>query len=326
MKVPGSRGVLVLLGLGAMPIGCESSFAPASSLTAVRILAARTDAPYAPPGANVTAEVLAYDGRLDPKGRVMRLYWLVEPCLSPKDDSVGDCYARFQGAYPKDVDLGTRVVEGATAVFRVPEDALSKAPPRPSSVPFASMFLFTAACAGRLRMVGTREGYPDEVPFACFDEAGNRLGAEDFVFGFARSFVYEDRKNANPEAEYVSLDGTKLSSTSTAVIERCTAVKVEQCPAHTLEVYVPDAASEVDPGSVIGKGAPDREQVWATFYANRSKIENEAIVLFDATKGRLVGGKNELRAPSETGDFDLFVVTRDSRSGVSWKSFKLTAK
>jgi hypothetical protein len=322
---------LVRLGAGALAVsglslGCQSDATPASSLETVRILAVRTDTPYAAPGARVTAEVLGYDGRADQGGRAMRISWLRDLCVAPKDDLVSECYRRMATRYANGQELDSLSTPGALAAFDIPADAIAQAPRRPGPTQFATAFVFVAACAGSLRWVGARSTYPDEVPVGCFDTAGNRLGATDFVFAHARIFVYADRTNRNPEIDAVKLDGMALSADAPIEIERCSKNSLDDCPERKIEVELPDTASEIDQSGAVPGAPPDREQVWASFFATRSKLKNEAVILFDSRRGRLGKAENTIKGPIDAGDVDLFVVTHDNRSGVSWKKFVLRAR
>jgi len=223
------------LGAGLLGVACQSDLVPASELGSVRVLAVRTDAPYAAPGARVTAEALTFDGRPDAAGRTMQVSWLKDVCVAPKDDEVGDCYRRLGERYGQGQELDALVTQGAKSTFEVPADAISQSPPRRSPTQFATAFVFVAACAGRLRWIGTRAIYPDEVPVGCFDASGNQLGANDFVFAHARVFVYAERKNQNPDIERVHLDGVALATEAPLEIERCSKAKLEDCPERKLD-------------------------------------------------------------------------------------------
>jgi hypothetical protein len=316
---PIALAALAALALSAA--SCDGGFAPASELTAVRVLAIRSDTPYVRPGATFTAEMLAYDGRLDPPSP-MRLYWLKDVCLSPKGGEPGDCYRRFAGAYATDQDLTPFVDEGRAASFQMPADAgdVEAGPGLPTAL------VFGAACAGRLRFVGVAAAYPDRSPFGCFDERGRRVGDEGFVFAFFRLFVSNDLVNANPTPAAVTLDGVPLPANEPFPLAACAAADVDDCPARKLGVAIGDEQQELDPTSAAPGAAPRREQVWSNFFVSRGKLESEALVLFDGKHGRVPGVTNDFRGPREAGDVDLFVITRDDRSGVTFQAFKLRSE
>lgn len=309
---------LVPWGL-ALASSCASTFDPASELTGVRILGVRSETPYVRPGASFTAEVLAHDARPD-RSRPMRLYWLDDVCLSPTDGKPDDCYRQLEARYPRRQDLTPLVTEGAQATFVMPSGAIGASPAGPT---LPTALVFVAACAGHLEMVGRAAGYPASVPFACVDDRGRRLGADDSVFAFMRLYVSSDLANANPAPGGVTLDGVALPTDRATVLPRCAASSVDDCPALRLAVTIGDESQEVDPTSGPPGGPFVSEQIWATFFATAGKLESEAVILFDGRNGRTSGSDNEYRVPTAAGDVDLFVVTRDNRSGAAFQSFKL---
>lgn len=313
-----ARLTSTVLAMGAALVcgSCKSESTPASLLRSVRILAVRSDTPFVKPGATFTAEVLAYDGRRD-KTPPMRLFWLKDVCLSPTDGLPGDCYRSFARSYPVDQDLTPQLTEGTSASFQAPSETTG---------PQANALVFVAACAGSLRFVGISARYPDRVPFGCFDGAGVRRGDDHFVFAFFRVFIASGLTNSNPEPAAVTLDGNPLTSGVPSSIPRCGKADVDDCPARELAITIGDEQQEVDPSSAPPGQAPQREQVWTSFFASSGKLESETTILFDARRGRLSDTANDYRGPLEAGSVDLFVVTHDNRSGVSWRTFQLTAE
>jgi len=317
------RRAALLLALLAIASSCAEDFESASKLSAVRILGVRSDTPYVRPGATFHAEVLAYDGRANPiaSPRPMRLFWLRDVCLRP---SAEDCYRDLETKYPPNQDLTPLLTEGDHATFTMPADAAPTT--SGDSLPTTSI-LFVAACAGHhLELVGRQAGYPTSAPFACVDSNGRRLGADDFVFAFMRFYVSNDLTNANPTPSGVTLDGVPLSADNPPLtIPRCTRTNIDDCPARKLAVTIGDESQEIDPTSrPPGGEAILREQVWSSFFVSSGKLGSEALVLFDARRGRSTGKvENEYRGPLAPGDVDLFVVTHDNRSGASFQSFKI---
>jgi hypothetical protein len=100
MSVVRTVAVCVLstsLVCGALALACgPAGFPDQNIVTSVRILAARSDLPYAPPGATVHTEVLAVDGR-DGSAKVpMRVYWLPFVCVNPPNDAYYACFAALE--------------------------------------------------------------------------------------------------------------------------------------------------------------------------------------------------------------------------------------
>jgi hypothetical protein len=257
----------------------------------------------------------------------MHLYWLNEPCLAPQAGKVADCYRRFTSRYAQGEVLTSAdppvVVEGDTATFQIPADALSTATPDGSGALSSTMLVFVAACAGRLQMVGARSDFPDESPIGCIDASDTRVDAQGFVFGFARISVFADRRNLNPTISGITIDGTSLDEGTPFPIASCAATNSHDCPGHDLSVLMPDGASEPDPGSVAPGGTPLNEQVWASFFSSAGALDDESVILFDARHGRVTNAHNTFRAPNTTGDVSLFVVAHDNRDGVAWRKLTL---
>jgi hypothetical protein len=321
--------IIATLVTSAVTAGCGNGLDPASKLAGVRLLAVETDSPFAAPGATVTAQVLAFDGRAE-QPEPMRLYWLTEPCLAPGGGRVSDCYRRFSSQYAQGQVLTSAdppaVVEGNTAIFRVPSDALLAAVPDRTGVASSAMLIFVAACAGRLQMVGARPAFPDESPIGCIDASDARLGARDFVFGFARISVFAEEQNLNPVISGLTIDGAPVEEGTPFPVASCPAANADDCPGHQVSVLLPDDTSELDPGSVASGATPNHEQVWASFFATSGKLDAESVILFDARHGRVANAHNTFRAPASPGDITLFVVAHDNRDGVSWRQLTLQSQ
>ncbi|WP_394845110.1 hypothetical protein LZC95_49660 [Pendulispora brunnea] len=314
------RGALSLC-VALLASSCGDEFGPGSRLSTVRILGIRSDTPYVRPGATFTTEVLAYDGRAD-RSRPMRLYWLEDICFSPTDGKPEDCYRQLEAKYPRNQDLTSRVTEGERNTFAMPADAITAAPQ--TSSPRLAL-VFAAACAGHLELVGSAEGYPSSVPFACVDQ-GRRLDANDFVFAFMRVYVSNDLTNANPMPSGVTLDGVPLPTDRPFSFPHCTVQNIDDCPARKLAVTIGNESQEIDPTSGAPGGALLKEQIWSSFFVSSGKLDSESLILFDARHGRTSKAEDEYRGPTVAGNVDLIVVTHDNRSGVAFQSFKLQAE
>ena len=246
MKLPWRTLQSVLLLAGAwMASSCApSGFADPTQITTVRILASGADLPYAPPGADVKLQLLAYDGRKT-KAEAMKLYWLPFVCENPTNDAYYACFQQLASGGGRDggapVDAGEpgdggaeegggsgsfigkggvlQVPTGASFTFRMPSDAVSSHPSTPGApVPYGLAILFNAACAGHLQLVpiDPNNQNPQTVPIGCFDSSGNQLGPDDWVLGFTRVYAYEKDAgvtNANPVISYVDVAGKHLPVT-----------------------------------------------------------------------------------------------------------------
>ena len=120
--------LLPLLLLGAPALGgCSpSDFDPAMLIESVRILASRSDQPYAKPGATVHSQVLAVDGRPDASSNEpMRVFWLPFVCVNPPNDAFYACFSQFESSGASIEQAGTE--PGSTAAARPPLPGPSRA-------------------------------------------------------------------------------------------------------------------------------------------------------------------------------------------------------
>ena len=91
-----SRSLFLVAGALFLAVSAcgPSGFDPESLIESVRILATRSDQPYAKPGATVHSQVLAVDGRQDagPGAEPMRVFWLPFVCVNPPNDTFYSCF------------------------------------------------------------------------------------------------------------------------------------------------------------------------------------------------------------------------------------------
>jgi hypothetical protein len=104
---------LFCLTFAAAGVACgPSDFDPASLIESVRILASRSDKPYAPPGATIHSQVLAVDARPDAStNEPMVVYWLPFVCVNPPNDAYYACFSPFE-ANPGNVAQAGLGVDG----------------------------------------------------------------------------------------------------------------------------------------------------------------------------------------------------------------------
>jgi hypothetical protein len=302
--------------LAALSLACNApSFTPASKVESVRILATHADAPYAAPGATVTMTALAADGRTNP-ATPMTVSWLPLPCVDPPGDAFSGCFPYFAALIPAGVDLGPSLTTGTTFTFQMPADAIANHPTAPGSDPYGLAVVFTFACAGHVEYVPPPAGGPpDAVPFGCFDGAGKRLGADDFVFAYSLVYAFADRTNANPVIDSVTYGGTAIDVDAGVTVPRCTKPKLDDCPTKPLDVVVPASSQEVDPNNLDFNGAALKEEIYVDYYVTAGKVADDTIILYDPHRGRLSGTGDAFTAPQAAGDSWLWVVVHDDRGG-----------
>ena len=338
----GLRTCLVLGGAAAVAAACAGSgFDAQSKVSSVRMFGVRADKPYARPGDVVTLELLATDARRD-KPRPLKIHWIPIVCVNPRDDLYYACFLPAQTLDGGTIDGGTRLVaplpgdggaappagvtsiptgidlsaflpEGPTFQFRMPDDAIVE---RPGSPPYGLAIVFNIACAGQVRFRERSGSNPQQVPIRCTDEAGNDLGADDYVIGINRVYAYADRANANPVVEGVTLDGGAVDPAAGVTVSRCIAQKRDDCSPVKLDLRVSDSSWEESPG--FGGAAPQREQIWVTYYSDLGDFRDEARLLFDPRAGRVSESGIEFRAPYEPSDGTIWAVVHDNRVGASF--------
>jgi len=109
--------LVVVSGLTLAACG-PADFDPATLIESVRILASRSDKPYAPPGSTVHSQVLAVDGRPDAStNEPMHVYWLPFICVNPPNDAYYACFSQFEGNAARAIQTGTTPDGGGTAMI-----------------------------------------------------------------------------------------------------------------------------------------------------------------------------------------------------------------
>jgi hypothetical protein len=303
-------------------LSCEPpTFEPQSLVSSVRILAIGADQPYAAPGASVHLSLLAVDGRRDPPSP-MKLYFLPEPCFNPAGDAYYACFPQFDRVFPRGVDLDAALLATTSFSFSMPENSIVER--ATSVVPYGVAVVFSIACAGHVQYRPPAPGgSPDAIPFACLDDSGRRLGADDFVFAYSLVYSFADRTNSNPIIESVSFGGVPVDPDVGISVAHCTKSKIDDCPPTALDVTVPSASVEPDPGDLDRDGAVLSEQIYVNYYVTGGKVANDAVILFDPREGRLKKTGNDFRPPLAPGEQRLWVVLRDNRGGLSSREFPL---
>ncbi len=334
-----SRKTLVAsLSWAFVLVAClKVDFEPASVVNTVRIFATRADKPYAKPGERVELEVLAFDGRPN-KPRPMNVYWIPLPCINPPRDLYFVCFAQLGGgaanggggggpAIPLEpgTDLTAFLPQGPKYSFTMPETAITSHPPTPGALaPYGLAIIFNIACAGRVKLEAPGDN-PQSVPLGCYDDAGNKLGPDDYVIGFTRVYAYESITNANPELRDVTFEGAPVGPEG-IVVERCQKEQFSECEEKKIGVVVRDEASEPNPLSTDSSGNPQREQLWVAHYGTVGRFDSEIRLLFDPSQGRVPEPDNKIKIPREPGDGTLWLIARDNRGGATWRDVKFTVK
>jgi hypothetical protein len=243
-----------LLVLGVFPalvcawLACgPKGFQDSALVNGVRILATRSDRPYAKPGDTVNLSVLVDDGRSS-QPEPMVIYWFpvaVTPplslplpkasfvCEDPKDDAyfacfasllsaIGDAGARADGAsgdggmpglsLGPGVDLSSFLPQGPTFSVPISKDIIENHPLVSGTQPYGVALVFNMACAGHpeLLPVDSSNLSFNQLPVGCFDKHGRALDADSFVVGYATIYVYDTLTNDNPVIAHLLYQGKFL--------------------------------------------------------------------------------------------------------------------
>lgn len=316
---------LVFVAAFFLVIGCGSDFAPKNQISAVRILAARADLPYARPGEVVHIQSLVHDGRKDPAAP-MRVFWFPAPCVDPVGFNYFGCFPFFEALFPVGVDLTPMLVEGREATVTIPQDALANVVVRPGQRErFATAYVFMVACSGHVERIPRRGGQgPNAIPVACFDDGGRELGPDEFVFGYTRVFVFEERRNAIPTLDGVTFQGKPVDPAAGIVTGRC--VKddsTDECKTVKLDVLFSDAAAEVDPDNVDQDGKVGRETIYVDWFTSVGKFTTDRKILFDGQLGRTPKSAIDFSPPRGPEKGTIWAVLHDNRGGTTWLEFPI---
>lgn len=300
---------------GALSLsGCEEDFDPASKLNTLRVLAVRASDPYPKPGDTVELTMLWHDGKAPPESRPVQIVWL-SGCFNPAGDLYFQCYEPL-GKKLAQIEQNPALIDelfgfGDTFTIEIPDDIISSRPDVEGAEAYGLTYVFFAACAGEILPAEPGE---DGLPFACFDERGNRLGSEDYVPGYLSLYSYEDRSNQNPVLNGLRINGQLVDPSTVPTYPACT-----ESSCHDLEI-----SAAVDPASVEltsftdGDGNRLSEQMWVEYLATGGDIDSSPRLVNDATKGFNEDNSTDYTPPSEPGKEFLFAVVRDNRGGVAW--------
>jgi hypothetical protein len=342
------RGLLLAFGACSLSSCAPSGFASENLIDSVRIMASRVgtpDSPYVAPGTQVTVDVLADDGRAVQPDQ-MNIWWL-PPCINPTNDAYYNCFPQFaalSGMASPGQDLSSLLASGTESTFTMPADAVTthvQAPGTPvvGGVPayYGLAILFNFACAGHLELlpIDPNDNNPQALPMGCFDTQHNRLGPDDFVFGFTTVYAYDPTmlaalSNTNPVIDSIDFDGSPLALGSDGITYTAPAMKAcagNGCQAHKIGPSVPVSSWELNPEAFDLNGNPLHEELWADFYVTMGSLDSDARLLYNSTNGSigsLSDTDNTYTPPGASGTGLMWIVVHDSRAGAVWATVALT--
>jgi hypothetical protein len=325
--------VLRIVAVAGLLAACANRpFPSRTTVKSVRLLAVKSDLPYAHPGETVNLEALAWDGREHPT-LPMHFYWFPTPCLNPTGGEYFDCYSQLEAEYPNlHEDISPQLDEGFTHQVEIPTTALDgvvQEAGRPSAELFATSWTFLAACAGHIERRQRTTNYAEnEAPFGCFGPDGVELPAEQGLFGFTRVTVSQTSRNASPTIKKVFLRSKEIDPINGATFVRCTKSFIDlhtngNCDTLGMEIAFDDSDAEIDAQDVDANGHPGRETLYTDWFVTTGRFTEDRRVQYDPFKGRPQVGQILFEPPREAGKGILWVVFHDNRGGVSWTSFPL---
>jgi hypothetical protein len=337
-KLAAASGAIVLM---LSPSCGGVGFDSINDIKTLRIIHVSADPPYAQPGQQVTMRMTVHDA-LEDEPRPIQVSW-VTGCADGGNGQFRDCIdtlpasfadldpAELSGLFKQEVVDPERsgVPNAAEFTFTVPQNALDRTARAESGARFASVFVFFAACAGRLTF-GAPSG---EVafPFDCVDDDGERLGADSFVPGVTQLFVFDDgRTNANPEIERFVFEGAPVSDglLEAPVVDSCVkqapadgcgaeeSEPADECPSYQLGVVVGDGA-EPDPESVGSSGEPLTETVWVRYFADGGSFDRSSQLVSSPLRGYLPDHTVAWTPPEEPGLYRIWAIAHDARAGAA---------
>ena len=334
----------LLLATAALVLGsassCGAGFDPASDVQSLRILAVTADQPYPTAGNTLTLN-LTFSDSVAQGPRPVQVTWIAG-CVNPQRGSYLACYpqliAQF-GALASGQPLAdgslkqqqlapseSGVIGAATFQYNVPQNVLASGKRNAAGVRVSTVVTFFAVCAGELKPLSGAGASNNALPLGCFDVEGNRLGNDDFVFGYTQQFVFADeRPNNNPPLGALTLAGESLTDAAADnTVMRCTEVADEGCarPAASgctrfdVKVLVADVA-EIDPDARDEQGNVLREVLWVDYYAEGGNFDGARQLISDPIRGYTADFSSAWTPPAEAGEVRLWAVVHDNRGGIS---------
>jgi len=337
------------LSLGAS--ACSEDLDTAAEIKTLRVLGVSADTPYASPGSNPELEMLLHDGapgavRSDGTRRPVQVVW-IEGCVNPPGDLYYLCYPALH--YVTDlvtdddlrneqVPAGVPIGFGTHLAATIPSDIISGRPQADDIVhPYGLSYVWFAACGGELRKLP--DANPNEdFPLGCFRPGTNeRLGSNDFDYGYFPIYAFESLRNANPQIDGVQFDqgasGAACDDVADceagevcgkdgyciATVPHCTEDDETKCPGYYFKPEVPRSAAErAEMATVKSEDAP-LENLWVSYYSTAGTWKAESKMIHDPDVGYQSEFESRWRAPkSGQREVRLYAVVRDNRGGVSW--------
>lgn len=305
------RGIFARLlnGLGALGLlsapACSPEFDPVSRVVTFRVLAQRTDVPFAKPGETVNITSLSYD----PEGRTINWAWAA--CVNPDESTVQGCLDKI---------AADSVATGATPIlaqgaelsdfsYTVPADALSSLPENARSG--AHVGVISIACPGDLSL----DRGSNNLPFSCKESGtGRTFATDEYVVGMKRIQVRESDRNQNPVIAQVTFDGADWPDGEIKTVTACDTDGNEYKPCSDESKHQISARPTADSteSGTSEFGVAFTEQVIIEYYATDGVFEYEIKIASSPETGWAA------RKAASGKDLRLWMVVHDDRGGATW--------
>jgi hypothetical protein len=344
---------LALLGGHAFASGCAADFAPISKVDGLRVLSVVADHPY------VTLPECASGAGCDPAKVTLNMTWAdgqegaappmilwIGGCFDPVGDQYYGCYDSLGKLFSGSMnasgkpDIAKLLASGYVGIgpsftLTLPQDLITRRPKPAAEQPYYGIaYVFFAVCAGELRPTPADEasGLAGNFPISCYDQEGNRLGADRFVPGYTQVYAFADgRGNANPVIEAMTLDAKEIPADPAKApeVEACSVTEDERlkmagcgrrdawsdCTTYDVSVKVPEDVAEIDPSGKQADGTPVRETVWIDYFTDRGDFAHPTQLVSDAVTGYQPDHSVPWVAPPEPGPARIWAVVHDNRGG-----------
>lgn len=292
-----------------------------------------------------TPQILWLGGCFDPPGD---LYYACFPVLAQLFASLTQPPGASDSTPPASSDLNPLeyIRLGETFKMKIPSDIISRRPPEEiaatkaqGNTPYGLSYVFFAVCGGTIKPIPMDQA-TNGLPLGCFDPQTNeRLGDDDFVIGYSPIYSYDNVTHKNPVIDGVQFEGSPSMNQPCSegcrenercgsqnvcipIVPHCTTRKVADCPTYKIKpILSPEKNVEKDVLAPPLEGRIPDEIIWASFYSSDGTLNNDAILVNDATHGWILNDVQGTRwsAPNApAGESRVWIVAHDNRGGTSW--------
>ncbi len=316
----------------------------------LRVIGVRADDSIPTPGADVSLELLAYDGSphalgADGKPRAIEIVWL-GGCADPSGDLYYKCYDGMQPALDA-LTAGTPsplVGHGAKYTWHVPDDLISRrASNGKSKYKYGLSYVFYAVCAGKVVATGATDATSPRL--GCVDAGGAPVSEDGFVYGYLPLYSYPGLSNQNPIVTGGTFDGKPPSTQACTVDADCGAGQAcgtigtclpvipacpprSTCATYEIKPLIDPSSAEPDPLQTLQASAPRNEVVYVDFLSSAGVTHaGTTNVVIDPVNGPRDDYAGTWEPPQKAvGETRLWALVHDNREGLTWWSVDVVVR